>query len=120
MQNHLNYTTRSFLGVYRPHPAIALLSQDIGSIKGNKSYAQDQQFLGQPLNLLSKNHGFCLTAVAKAPVAAFPGDNPYEFMPCNGNPLSFQDKGTYSTAGSVYNIQQERREVEGIILRYSA
>lgn len=29
MQNHFKYMTRSFLGVYRPHPAKALLPQDI-------------------------------------------------------------------------------------------
>ena len=111
MQNHLNYITRSFMGVYRPHHVEAMLSHDIGSVMGNKSYVQDQQFLGQPLNLLSKNQGFCLTAIAKTPIVAFPGDSSYEFLPCNGNRISLWDMRTYSTIGSVVNIHKERREV---------
>ena len=32
------------MGVYRPHQAKALLLPDNGSVRGNKSYAQDLNF----------------------------------------------------------------------------
>ena len=104
MQNHLKYITRSFMGVYRPHQAKALLLPDNGSVRGNKSYVQDLNFLGQPLNLLSKNRkGFCLTAVTKTPVMALSGDT-LTRLPCYGKIHSRRDWTTNNIAGSLIKI----------------
>jgi hypothetical protein len=69
------------MAVYQAHPAKALLPQDNGSCTGNKSYGSDLNFLNQPPNLLSKNCGFCLTAVTETLTKLFPATTLTGFCP---------------------------------------
>ena len=96
------------MGVYRPHQAKALLLPDNGSYTGNKSYGSDFNFLNQPLNLLSKNRDYYLTAKTETPDMALSSDT-LTRLPCYGSPFpeGLEDQ---QHSRFINNIIQEEHE----------